>query len=80
VKLITGLVIARAVVGVEVKAGECRQLEAILAAEVARRRARLESPVILADVGEGAFREVACGRVDPERPLPLAYRTEARIR
>src|SRR5277367_3863337 len=71
VKLITGLIVGRAVLGVEVKPGECRQLEAILAAEVAGRGGRLEGPVVITDVGERAFGEVACGRVNPERPLPL---------
>src|SRR5271169_20113 len=71
VKLITGLIVGRAVLGVEVNPGERRQLEAILAAEIAHRGGRFEGPVVLADVGERAFCEVACGRIDPERPLPL---------
>src|SRR5208282_4519880 len=71
VKLISGLIVGRVVFCVEVKPGECGQLEAVFAAEIAGRRARLEGPVVLAVVGEGAFSEVACGRVNPERPLPL---------
>src|ERR1700687_6473571 len=71
VKLITGLVVGCPVLGVEVKPGERRQLEAILAAEIAHRRGRLEGPVVLADIGERAFCEVACGRIDSEGPLPL---------
>ena len=43
VKLITGLIVSRAVLGAEVKTGKCGQLKAVLAAEVAGRRAPRKS-------------------------------------
>jgi hypothetical protein len=71
VKLITALIVGRAILSIEVESGEEGGFQAIFAAEKAHGRSWFEGPVVFANVGERPFLEVSRRSVNAEIGLPL---------